>query len=84
MAAGRTVMAASAAFFDCLFLCFVFQGTQLQAWRQTPSGTLSPASPYCLGRWRWQPSAAPERQWEEPREVGIWLEWTQPHRTWGS
>lgn len=59
MAAGRTVVAASAASFDCLVLCSAFQGARLQAWCQTPSGTPSPAGRYCLGRWRWQPSAAP-------------------------
>lgn len=75
MAAGRTVMAASAASFDCLVLCSAFQGAQLQACCQTPSGTPSLAGHYCLGRWRWQPSAAPGRQWEEPREGGIWLQW---------
>lgn len=39
-----------------------------RAWCQTPSRTPSPAGQYWLGRWRWQPRAAPEGQGEEPRE----------------
>lgn len=32
VAAGRTVLAASAAAFDCLVLCSAFHGLQLQGW----------------------------------------------------
>lgn len=86
-AAGRTVLAASTASFDCLLLCSAFQGVQLQAQRQTPSCSPSPACHYCPGRWKRLPGAAPERRWEEPREGEVLClgrrARTQPHRTQG-
>lgn len=54
---------------------------------QTPSHCPSPACHSYSGRWRWQPGAAPEGRWEEPREGEVLGQGDrarrQLHRTWG-
>lgn len=61
-----------------------FRALSSRAGCQTPSRTPSPACYYGLGRWRWPPGAAPEPQWEEPREGEELSQGgrarTQPHR----
>lgn len=86
-AAGRTVPVTSAAFFDCFLLFLHFRVFSSTAQCQTPSHCPSPACHSYSGRWRWQPGAAPEGRWEEPREGEVLGQGdrarTQLHRTWG-
>lgn len=47
MAAGRTVLAASTASFDCSAFVLHFRAFSFQAWRQTPSLIPSQVCHYC-------------------------------------